>query len=331
MEKKGMDRFYYSDLALEQRERFPGNDVEIPGVVLEKERCDDTGIEKVVVKIETEQGASMMQKPQGTYVTLEGGCIGSGAVDALEKMSYEISMVLETLLQETLDRETPHILVIGLGNASLTADALGPKTVEGLTPSFLWGESEMTYGDETAVGVRMSAMAPGVKLQTGLETFDIVQGVVEQVHPDAVIVIDSLAARSAARLARTIQFSDTGITPGSGVGNHRKALNQENLGVPVIAVGIPMVIGTPSIAQDTLHAILQVLAQMEDTKGVAETIENFCETERLGLLKELLSPQLRELYVMPKDGDTAVQVLAKTLSEGIMQFVEKGAEKVKKQ
>ncbi len=317
------DRFYYSDLALEQRERFPGDQVEIPGVILEKERCQETGIEKVVVKIETSQGAEAMHKPQGIYITLEGGCIGKTAVSALDKTATAVAEVLLELLDPFYQMKKMHLLVVGLGNASLTADALGSKTVEGLTPSYFWKEQE-NEEKGGAAGICLSALHPGVKFQTGLETFDIVQGVVNQIKPDVVLVIDSLAARSVARLARTIQFSNVGITPGSGVGNHRKALNQETLGVPVIAVGIPMVIGTPSIARDTLDAILQVLASMEETKSVAKTVESFCETERLGLLRELLSPELQELYVMPKDGDEAVEVLSQVLSEGIMRVVEKG-------
>ena len=150
-------------------------------------------------------------------------------------------------LRQLLPSQWKTILAVGLGNRELTVDSLGPRVIDNLF---------MTHHRE---GEGLCGLAPGVMAQTGMETADIVKGVAGQTKPDVVIAVDALAARSASRLGTTIQLTDTGITPGSGVGNHRNSLTKESLGIPVIAIGVPMVIKAVNIAYDTLHAVLKVL------------------------------------------------------------------------
>ena len=155
--------------------------------------------------------------------------------------------------------------------------------------------------------------------QTGMETAEIMMGIIHETKPDLVIAIDALAARSVRRLGTTIQLSDTGIHPGSGVGNHRHSLTYESLGVPVIAIGVPTVVGAAAIVHDTVNTLIQTLASHMETKGMGDFLEQMNSDEQYQLISELLEPEFGPLYVTPPDIDQTIKQLSFTISEGIHQ------------
>ena len=157
--------------------------------------------------------------------------------------------------------------------------------------------------------------------QTGMETAEILKGIVRQTQPDLIIAIDALAARSVRRLGTTIQLTDTGIQPGSGVGNHRHSLTRESLGVPVLAIGVPTVVGAAAIVQDTLSALIGVLQRSAPGKKTGDWIAEMRPEEQYQLIRELLEPEFGPLYVTPPDIDQSVKQLSFTISEGIHQAV----------
>lgn len=216
---------------------FEEDHVEVPGVKIEERYRQETDIRITRVVIETENGSKIMGKPRGVYVTLEAP--GMSVPD--EGYHREISEELARQLKQLLDdgQEQLSVLVVGLGNREVTPDALGPEVAGNLciTRHIINEYGEAAFDGEQVN--RISAIVPGVMAQTGMETLEIIRGIVEQTHPTALVVVDALAARNTKRLNRTIQISDAGIHPGSGVGNHRQALTKETLGVPVIAIGVP--------------------------------------------------------------------------------------------
>ena len=228
-----------TDLALETTERFAQENTEIRGVEIQEDYDEEKDIRTTVVKIVTENGAKSMGRPQGNYITIEAPDLSNADEDYHREISQEISRHLRELID--LEKEKS-ILVVGLGNAAITADALGPHVIENLhmTRHLIREYGLRGIGQEKIHCV--SGIVPGVMAQTGMETAEIVQGVVSETKPDVVVAIDALAARSVRRLNRTIQITDTGIHPGSGVGNRRNGLTEENLQVKVIGIGVPTVV-----------------------------------------------------------------------------------------
>lgn len=311
-----------TDLALEQKERFESDHVEIPGVILEEEYDEEREIKTTRVVIETENGAKIMGKPAGTYVTLEVPNLTVPDEDYHREVSAEIFRVLKTLIKE--EKEDYNVLVIGLGNRFVTPDSLGPDTVENLviTRHIVKEYGKYAMGGEKAHMV--SALIPGVMAQTGMETLEIVKGVVEEIKPDFAIAIDALAARNSKRLNRTIQIADTGINPGSGVGNHRNALTEETLGIPVIAIGVPTVVDAATIVNDTMENLLQALETSERLKGVGVVLQGYNATEKYELIKELISPHLNGMFVTPKDIDETIKRIGFTISEALNLLFDNG-------
>ena len=299
----------YTDLAVEVKESFPGDGGEIPGVVLEEEVLRDTKMKVTRVVIETREGSQAMQKPIGTYLTLESPYFSDGDSVHAERCGK----ILAEYVRELLPSGCKNVLAVGLGNQGLTADALGPRTIQ-----HLWITRHLAESD---AGTALCGMVPGVMGQTGMESAEMIRGVIREVQPDALIVIDALAARSASRLGTTIQLSDTGIPPGSGVGNHRDGITQGSMGVPVIAVGVPTVVGTATIACDTLDALTQMLEQNKSTRQLGKNIREFAPAEKYRLVRELLEPRLSAMFVMPKDMDVLVGELSELLAEGINRAV----------
>ncbi len=280
-----MDRMRVrTDLALEARESFEGSDTEVHGVVVEEEYEEDLDLKVTRVKILSERGAREMGKPVGTYLTLEA----PGLAVPDEDYHREISEALADCLKELAgDQKSRSVLVAGLGNRDVTPDALGPKAVSNLmiTRHLFREYGREAMGMEQASAV--SGIAPGVMAQTGMETSEILQGVIDQTSPDLLVVIDALAARSTRRLGRTIQLTDTGIQPGSGVGNHRGSLTRESLGIPVIAIGVPTVVEAAAIIYDA---------------------QGSCER---------MPPHLNGMFVTPKNIDEMIKQLSFTLSEAL--------------
>ena len=198
-------------------------------------------------------------------------------------------------------------MVVGLGNREVTPDALGPYVVDNMmiTRHIIKEYGQYAFGNKATS--QISGIVPGVMAQTGMETAEIIQGVVAETKPDVVIAIDALAARSVRRLNRTIQITDTGIHPGSGVGNHRNGLTEENLQVKVIGIGVPTVVDAATIVLDSMAHLLDALE----------------EAEQKEFLEEMISPHLHGMFVTPKDVDETIKYLSFTISEGLnMTFAE---------
>ena len=307
-----------TDLALEEKERFESDNVEISGVVLEEDYDETLEIRITRVKIETENGAKAMGKPAGVYLTLEAPNLAVPDEDYHREISEKLADHMEELLHENhLTGRDISVLVVGLGNRQVTPDALGPYVVDNLcvTRHIVREYGKYAMGMERAQLV--SAIVPGVMGQTGMETLEIVKGVVTETKPDLVIAVDALAARNSRRLNRTIQIADTGIHPGSGVGNHRNGLTRETLGVPVIGIGVPTVVDAATIVSDTMENLIQAMETSETLKGVGEVLKMYNNAEKYELVKELISPHLNGMFVTPKDEDEMVKQISYTLSESL--------------
>lgn len=278
-----------TDLALESRERIESDQGTLRGVTFEEIHDEKRNVKITKVKIETENGAKAIGKPVGNYVTIE-------APDMLlpdEGIHRELSQVLAEWLKELLGEDAESVLVVGLGNREVTPDALGPEVIGNLyiTRHILKEYGQYAFPEKKVASI--SGIVPGVMAQTGMETLEIIKGIIRETKPQKVIAIDALAARSVKRLGRTIQLADTGINPGSGVGNHRKGLNEESLGVPVIAIGVPTVVDAATIVYDVCQDVEKIpggIAGMFVTpKNIDETIRSlsFTISEALNMTFEL--------------------------------------------
>ena len=284
-------RAKWTDLAVEARGNMPRSDA----VHL---AC---GIERLTVRIDSERDAQNMGRPRGVYVTLTCPQTMSIALETRRALAHELAATLADMLPKA----RKSVLVVGLGNRNVTPDSLGPRTAERIlvTRHMAGCLPEDVLRDMASV----SAASPGVLGVTGMETAEILRGMVAHVQPDAVIAIDALAARSSSRIASTIQIADTGITPGSGVGNHQKALDERTLGVPVIAVGVPLVVYASTIASDALCALGD--GEMEEER-IAACVE------------QVVSERLGEMVVTPREVDALVERMSGVLADGINQALQ---------
>ena len=312
-----------TDLAVEEQERFPGDGGEISGVSLRKWRECHSDIRMTEVKILDEHGAETMGKPVGTYLTLEADALAKKDKSYHEEVSAELAGHLRTLIRQMTGKRgtEQNILAVGLGNQDVTPDALGPKVLSNLQMTrHLQGE----YGNEFCKKHNfpvLSGIAPGVMAQTGMESAEILKGIIQETRPDFLIVVDALAARSIRRLGTTIQLTDTGIRPGSGVGNHRQSLTKESLGIPVLAVGVPTVVGAAAIVYDTVDAMTGTLKKNRATRGLGTYMEGLGPEEQYLLIRELLAPEFGSLYVTLPDMDERIRTLSYTISEAIHEAV----------
>lgn len=280
-----------TDLALEAKEKFEEDNVEIKGVrINEEEKGENIKVTEVI--IETENGAKTMGKPRGSYITIEAPEMIDGDEDYHREISKELAKILKTMLPA--EKEELSILVVGLGNREVTPDALGPRVVDNMliTRHIIREFGKYALGTEHSNSI--SSIVPGVMAQTGMESLEIVRGVIKETNPDYIIAVDALAARSVKRLNRTIQITNTGINPGSGVGNHRHGLNEESVGIPVIAIGIPTVVDAATIVNDAISDYYE---------------EADCT--------------LNSFFVTPKDIDESIKRLSFTISEGLNIAFEK--------
>ena len=289
-----------TDLALEATESVrKKSSGQMRGVSIDEyDTMEDVHISKVVIM--SKNAAKSMGKPTGTYITLEAPDLQESDEDYHREISEELAKQLRSVLPDIGNEKS--ILVVGLGNRDVTADALGPSTVDNL---FITRHIIREYGKQAYHASKMhqiSALVPGVMAKTGMETAEIIKGVIKVTEPDIVIVIDALAARSVKRLNRTVQITDTGIHPGSGVGNHRNALTKESLGIPVIAIGIPMVVDAGTIVCDALEKLSQ---EYDEGKASLDYFRNNADT------------QLHNMYVTAKNIDETTKRLSFTLSEAI--------------
>lgn len=313
-----------TDLAVEEREQFTEGE-EVFGVLVgEWER--EGRLRLTRVEIENEQGARAMGKPIGVYVTIEAEALAEDDPSYHREAAAELGKQLREMIGRCCPgKEHPSVFVAGLGNMQVTPDSLGPRVIENLQMTRHLN-LEYSRGFCRAHGLPvLSGIAPGVMGQTGMETAEIIKGAAEETEPDLIIAVDALAARSARRLASTIQLADTGIHPGSGVGNHRRGLTREGMGIPVIAVGIPTVIGAAAIVHDTVKAMIQALLKEKETADYGSYMEKISSEEQYQLIRELLEPEFGPMFVTPQDIDERVRRLSFTVSEGIHQALYKDA------
>lgn len=289
-----------TDLAMEVRETFEDDNVEIKGVILKEDYDKKKDIKVTTVEIKDQKGADAMGKPIGTYITIEAARLGQDDESFHEPITKEIAKYIKMLAGD-IDRK--EVLVAGLGNREVTPDALGPQVVDNL---FVTRHFKQEFGqeflDEHHMG-NVSAISPGVMAQTGMETSEILRGIIRETMPKLVIVIDALASRSVTRLNKTVQITDTGISPGSGVGNNRKALNKESLGIDVIAVGVPTVVDAATIVNDTMEQFMSG--------------QGFSEKEIGQFTNELTEQSINNMFVTPKNIDESIKRISFTISEAL--------------
>lgn len=341
-----------TDLAIEAREMvLAGQSVEqeenlsqIQGVIIKEKEVDDIKVSLVEI---TPEGEKQIGKKTGRYLTLEV----QGIRQQDSKLQQKVEEVFANEFSQFLDgigiKKSESCLVVGLGNWNVTPDALGPMVCENLLITRHLYELQPESVEE---GYRsVSALAPGVMGLTGIETSDIIFGIVEKTKPDFVIAIDALASRSIERVNSTIQISDSGIHPGSGVGNKRKELSKNTLGIPVIAIGVPTVVDAVSISSDTIDLILKHfgkeltegnrpskaltpagmsfgerrkltdkdMPEEKHRKTFLGMIGTLPEEDKRKLIYEVLSPLGHNLMVTPKEVDVFIEDMANLIANGL--------------
>lgn len=298
-----------TDLALEINENVDQSDSRYKGIIVNEIVDDKTQIKVTVLEIVNKNGEKILNRPMGAYITIEAEELGCADEEYGARLTEILSHHIEELIKPYMSGKKD-VLVVGLGNREVTADSLGPDVIDKLGIN-----SHLQDGEDNRA--RIAAICPGVMSQTGMETADIIKGVVKITKPSVVIAIDALAARNANRLNTTIQLSDRGINPGSGVGNHRVGITKDNIGVPVVAIGVPTVIDAPTIVYDAIDTFLTSLSEVEGLEGFEGIMELYTEDEKYALAKEVVSPTMAEMYVTPKDIDCNVQVIGSIIADSI--------------
>ena len=303
---------FRTDLALERRDIFKKNNnlEEIDGIETESKEIDQN-LKVSRVKITNENGEQAIGKPIGTYITIE-----------IQKLKIaeeaEIQKSAETLAEELKEVINKHIafkddiLVVGLGNLYVTPDSLGPKVINDIDVTRHIIKYLPQYIDENSRPV--SAISPGVLGTTGIETLEILEGIVQKIKPKLLIVIDALASRSIERISSTIQISDTGIVPGAGVGNTRKELSEKTLGIPVVAIGIPTVVESAVLVNDCLDLFIEKLQQEAKSNDYLNQLK---EQDNYEEIKEALNPNDYNMIVTPKEIDELIENMSSIVARGI--------------
>lgn len=301
------------DLAVEAREMITENsEATIDGIEVEKDEAQGY-ISITRVNVTNENGEKALGKDIGSYITVEMPSRFYGEQTIYEEMCKTCAKELKKLTDKFLNSDEDSVLIVGLGNWNITADALGPKVVTGLMITRHLKEYIPKEIDE---GIRpVSAISPGVLGTTGIETGEIIKGIAEQINPKLIIAVDALCSRRIERVNTTIQFSDTGITPGGGIGNKRKAVNKENLGVPVIAIGVPTVVDVATIADNVID---EVIRATDDDK------RNVDSGKRYELIKSAIEPSFGNFIVAPKEVDTIIDDISKVIANSINISLHKG-------
>lgn len=301
-----------TDLAVEAKEIYSKqNNGKIPGVeVLERKEGE---IKITDVKITSEIGEKSMGKPMGTYITIDMPKLTHYDGDAMDEVSKVMANSLGSLIK--LD-DSMTALVVGLGNWNVTPDALGPKVISKL---MVTRHLKQLVPDSIDEGIRpVCALAPGVLGLTGIETGEIIKGVVDKIKPNLIICIDALASRKMERVNNTIQIGNTGIAPGSGVGNRRMEISEKSLGIPVIAIGVPTVVDAATMANDTIDMVLdEMIKQSEKGGNFYNMLKSIDKEEKQRLIREILDPYVGDLVVTPKEVDIVIESVSKVIANGI--------------
>ena len=296
------------DMALEAHDIVRGETGrEVPGVRQDKKSYEHAEVN--VIQIMDKSAEAMMGKPVGTYITIDAPEIRQNNKQIHNEIAEVLAEQLTSMLKLGPDDS---VLLVGLGNWNATPDALGPRVIN---YSLVTRHLKKYAPQELSGGLRpVSALAPGVLGITGIETAEIIKGVVEKTQPNLIIAIDALAAQNTERIATSIQLADTGISPGSGLGSQRMGINQESMGVPVIALGVPTVVNAAVIAKGTLDRFLKQLAE---NQAVPQNAKNFNPIVLENVIKEVLDPYSTNLMVTPKEIDDLIQAMGKIISGGV--------------
>ncbi|MBQ9090793.1 MAG: GPR endopeptidase [Anaerotignum sp.] len=301
-----------TDLAVEARELAQKEAVdELDGVEVETEETPDYFLTHV--RVVSQLGSQLMGKPEGNYITLESEKLKENDVECHEKI---IKVLADNIRSLVKFGEDDCILVAGLGNWNITPDALGPKVVSKiLVTRHLQG----TLPEEIEETVRpVAAVSPGVMGITGIETGEILKGIVDKLQPSLLIAIDALAARRSNRINAAIQMSDTGVAPGAGVGNQRMMLDKESLGIPVIAIGVPTVVDAATLVNDTMDRILgEMMQQTKKGSAFYQTLQSLEQEEKYQMIADILGPYTGNMFVTPKEVDAVVDRLANIIANSI--------------
>lgn len=288
-----------TDLALETRELHaePGK----PDGILTEER-EVNGIHVTAMRVLPGGEAQAGGKPAGTYVTLDIGSVWDPGTQS-DAFTAAASVLAEEL-RRLLPKERGCVLVAGLGNDRITPDSIGPRVVSGVLVTRHIRVLDQSLFESAGFG-ELAAVAPGVLGQTGIESAEVIRSVAESIRPSCVIAIDALASRRLSRLASTVQLSDTGICPGSGVSNTRTALSRETLGVPVLSIGVPTVVDAGTLAYD----LLEELAEKEGYPADLPVFDKVVE--------KLLDGAGKDLFITPRDSDTIAAGASRLIAAGI--------------
>ncbi len=304
---------FRTDLASERRDiyqKVQGAEGELNGIESQKEQINEKlSVERV--KITNEEGEKAIGKPKGIYTTIDIKNLKIAQEEEINKASEVLAKELGDIISMHIDKQG-EILVVGLGNESVTPDALGPKTINEIEVTRHFINYMPQYVKE---GTRMvSAISPGVLGTTGIETVEILKGVVQNINPKLVIVIDALASRSIERISSTIQISDTGIVPGAGVGNTRKEISQETLGVPVIAIGIPTVVELATLVSEGIDIFIERLQEKAESN---EYLNRLQQNDKYEEVKEALNVGEYNMIVTPKEIDGLIENMKEIVAQGI--------------
>ena len=304
---------FRTDLALERRDLYnKAHNVEndIEGIETEEEKIDDN-ILVSRVRITNEKGEEAIGKKQGTYITVDVKNLKIANEEEVQKTSEVVTKELKSLLvKHTSEKDS--ILIVGLGNIYVTPDSLGPKVINEIDITRHLLEYMPEVLDENTREV--SAISPGVLGTTGIETMEILKGIIDNVKPKLVIIIDALASRNIERISSSVQLADTGIVPGAGVGNARKELTESTLGVPVIAMGIPTVVEAATIAADSLTLFIQKAQENGESNDFLNRLQ---EEDKYNIIKEILTPEEYNFIVTPKEIDSLIEKMKDIVARGI--------------
>lgn len=301
-----------TDLAVENKEIYENKSKrELDGIIVEEEDIDEIKI--TTVDITNKNGEMKMGKDIGRYITIDMPTLSSYDVGLKEQVTHIFAASLEKLIK--LD-EKETVLVVGLGNVAVTPDALGPKVIDKI---MVTRHLEELLIEEMEEGIRsVCAISPGVLGSTGIETGEVIKSLVDKINPALVICIDALATRKLERVARSIQVSNTGIAPGAGVGNNRMQINEKNLGVPVIAIGVPTVVDAATIANDAMDLVIdEMIEKSNKNKEFYSMLKGIDKREKSKMIRELLDPYVGDLMVTPKEVDDIVESVSKIVASGI--------------
>ena len=307
---------FRTDLASERRDIYKqANKLEeISGIESEKQELSDK-IQVERVKITNEEGERIIGKPIGNYITIDLKDLKLAQEEDLDQYGAVVANELKKIVDMHVDKQG-EILVVGLGNLYVTPDSLGPKVINEIEVTRHIIKYLPQYVEEGTRSV--SAISPGVLGTTGIETLEILKGIVDNVKPKMLIVIDALASRSIERISSTIQISDTGIVPGAGVGNTRAGISEETLGIPVIALGIPTVVESAVLVNDCLDLFINKL--QEEAKS-NDYLNQLKEQDNYEEIKEALIPNDYNMIVTPKEIDGLIENMKEVVARGINKSV----------